>query len=56
MPGWLNSWVKDPLVGIIAAVGLALVVGALWRQFRDRERRRYYRERDRLRRDYWGFD
>ncbi|HWX22508.1 MAG TPA: hypothetical protein VN578_21615 [Candidatus Binatia bacterium] len=52
----LNDWVGHPLSGMLAALFLVGVVYLAWRQFRDRERRRYYRQRERARREYWGFD
>lgn len=56
MPGWLKSWISDPLAGVTSALVLLIAAGVLWRQFRHRDRRRSYRQRERLRRDYWGFD
>lgn len=56
MVGRLNSWISDPLVGVMAAMAFALTAGVLWRHFHDRDRRRHDRQRERLRRDYWGFD
>ena len=50
MLAWIQTWFGDPLRA--GATGLLVcVLGYLcWKQFRDRARRRYYRQRERLRR------
>jgi hypothetical protein len=52
MLGLLNFWVTEPLLGVL----VALLTYIAWKQFRERERRRYYRQRERERREYWGWD
>ena len=51
--GLLNFWVTEPLLGLVLALLASYIV---WKQFRERERRRYYRQRERERREYWGWD
>ena len=52
----LNNWFGRPFPGTLTAVCLGLLAYLVWRQYRDRARRRYYRQRERARREYWGFD
>jgi len=52
----LQSWISYPCLGVLAALALGLTADLLRKQFRGRTRRRYYRERERERRAYWGFE
>jgi len=52
----LTNWIGHPLPGVMVALTLGFMAYVAWRQFRDRARRRYYRQRERERREYWGFD
>jgi hypothetical protein len=52
----LDNWIDGPLAGLVAALGFGVVIFFAWKQFRERERRRYYRQRERERREYWGWD
>ena len=48
--------IANPINGALVMLGLGLVGFLVWRKFRDRARRRYYRQRERLRREYWGWE
>jgi hypothetical protein len=50
------SWLSYPVFGVLAAMAAGAIAYLLWKQFRDRTRRRYYRDRERERRAYWGFE
>ena len=52
----LDSLVGSACYNALAGLALVLMAWIGWRQFRDRERRRYYRQRERARREYWGWD
>ena len=56
MFGLLNNWFGRPLTGTLVVFAIASGLCVLWRQFRDRARRRDYLQRQRERREYWGFD
>jgi hypothetical protein len=54
--GWIGDWSSGPPAGILAAFLLAGVVYLIWRRVRGNfARGRHYREREKLRRDYWGW-
>ena len=54
--GWVTDLIAQPRVGLIAVVAVGGVLLLAWIQLRaNRDRRRYYREREKLRRDYWGW-
>ena len=56
MLAWLNSLHSSALSGALMTLGLLIFAWLAWRQYRDRARRRYYRQRERERREYWGWD
>lgn len=51
-----NKWESHPLLGLGAVLGLGAFGVLAWTLFRGRSRRRYYRERERQRRAYWGWE
>jgi uncharacterized protein (DUF2062 family) len=58
MPVWIHNWlaVVTPFGGTVAALVLGFVVYVFWKQFQTRAWRRFYRQRARERRAYWGWE
>ena len=56
MFGLLLNLCWDPYARGAAVVLLIGSGGVAWRRFKDRDRRRYYDERERARREYWGWE
>ncbi len=57
LPGCFGNVIADTMSLAMALLVVSATAYCMWKESRDaRERRRYYRERERLRRDYWGWD
>jgi hypothetical protein len=55
MFGILHYW-GGPFFGVVTAVFVALTSTLAWRLYRTRAQRRYYRLRERQRREWWGWE
>ncbi len=57
MTGTIQDMAVYPAIGVVASFLVGLLVYLGWRHNRGgRERRKYCREREQQRREYWGWD